>query len=155
MPTKKYLVTLTEEERSTLWKLIKKGTVAARKLSRAHILLLADEGRTDDEIAAALHVGSATVERIRKRFVEEGVDAALSERPRPGKTPLLDAKQEAYIIATTCSTPPEGQARWSIRLLASEVVPLGIVDTYPRNNQGRLARRAAIGYTPSRFGLMP
>lgn len=141
MPTKKYLVTLTEEERSTLWELIKKGSLAARKLSRAHILLLADEGRTDDVIAAALHVGSATVERTRKRFVEEGVDAALSERPRPGKTPLLDAKQEAYVIATTCSTPPEGQARWSVRLLASELVQLGIVDTISRETVRRTLKK--------------
>lgn len=141
MPTKKYLVTLTEEERSTLWELIKKGSLAARTLSRAHILLLADEGRTDDVIAAALHVGSATVERTRKRFVEEGVDVALSERPRPGKAPLLDAKQEAYVIATTCSTPPEGQARWSVRLLASELVQLGIVDTISRETVRRTLKK--------------
>ena len=81
MPAKKYLVTLNEEEGRTLRELIKKGTLAARKLSRAHILLLADEGRTDDEIAAALHVGRATVERVRKRFVEDGFEEALRERP--------------------------------------------------------------------------
>jgi Homeodomain-like domain len=81
---KKYLVTLTEAERTTLHDLTKKGKVAARKLTRAHVLLQADAGATDDTIAAALHIGRATVERIRKRFVEQSLDAALSERPRLG-----------------------------------------------------------------------
>src|SRR5689334_15341404 len=92
---KKYLVTLTDVERTTLRDLLKKGSLAARKLARAHILLLADEGRTDDAIAQALHVGRATVERVRKRFVEGDLEAALCEQPRPGKKVLLDAKQEA------------------------------------------------------------
>jgi transposase len=141
MPAKKYLVTLTEEERRTLRELLKKGTLAARRLARAHILLLADEGRTDDEIAAALHVGRATVERVRKRFVEDGFDDALTERPRPGKAPLLDAKQEAYIIATACSTPPEGRARWSVRLLADEIVRLGIVEEISRETVRRTLKK--------------
>ena len=143
MPNKKYLVTLNEDERGSLRELIKKGSLAARKLSRAHILLLADEGRSDEEIASALHVGRATVERVRKRFVEEGVDVALAERPRPGKTPLLDAKQEAYVIATTCSTPPEGQARWSVRLLADELVRLGIVETISRETVRRTLKKTS------------
>jgi transposase len=141
MPAKKYLVTLTEDERRTLRELLKKGTLAARKLTRAHILLLADEGHRDDEIAVALHVGRATVERVRKRFVEEGLEDALSERPRPGKARLLDAKQEAYIIATACSTPPQGQARWSVRLLADEVVQLGIVEAISRETVRRTLKK--------------
>ena len=141
MPQKKYLVTLTEEERRTLWALIKKGTLAARKLARAHILLLADEGQRDEAIAAALHVGRATVGRVRQRFVEEGVEAALSERPRPGKAPLLDAKQEAYVIATVCASPPEGHARWSLRLLADEVVRLSIVDTISHETVRRTLKK--------------
>ena len=141
MPAKKYLVTLTEDERRTLRELLKKGSLAARKLTRAHILLLADEGHRDDEIAAALHVGRATVERVRKRFVEEGLQDALSERPRPGKARLLDAKQEAYIIATACSTPPQGQARWSVRLLADELVQLGIVEAISRETVRRTLKK--------------
>jgi transposase len=140
---KKYLVTLTEQERASLHDLIKKGTLAARKLARAHILLLADEGRADEAIAAALHVGRATVERIRKRFVEDGFEAALSERARPGKARLLDAKQEAYLIATACSTPPEGQARWSVRLLADEVVRLGVIDTISRETVRRTLKKTS------------
>lgn len=141
MPTKTYLVTLTDEERHDLRALITKGTLAARKLTRAHILLLADEGRTDATIAAALHVGTATIARIRKRFVEEGVEAALSERPRPGKAPVLDAKHEAYVIATACSAPPEGQARWSIRLLTDTVVQLGMVDAVSRETIRRTLKK--------------
>jgi transposase len=141
MPKKKYLVSLTEEEHATLKALLKKGSLKARKLSRAHVLLLADEGRTDDEIAEGLHIGRATAERVRKRFVEEGVDAALSERPRPGKARLLDAKQEAYIIATICSSPPEGQARWSVRLLAGELIRLGIVESVSRETVRRTLKK--------------
>lgn len=152
MPAKKYLVTLNEEEGRTLRELIKKGTLAARKLSRAHILLLADEGRTDDEIAAALHVGRATVERVRKRFVEDGFEEALRERPRPGKVPLLDGKQEAYIIATACSTPPEGRARWSVRLLAGEVVRLGIVEEISRETIRRTLKKTISSPGRSRNG---
>jgi transposase len=121
---KKYIVNLTDDERATLLDLIKGGRLSARKLNRAHTLLLADEGRTDDAIATALHLGRATVERVRKRFVEGDLECALSELPRPGKAPLLDAKQEAYLGATACSAPPEGQARWSVRLLHREVVHL-------------------------------
>ena len=149
MPAKKYLVTLNEEEGRTLRELIKKGTLAARKLSRAHILLLADEGRTDDEIAAALHVGRATVERVRKRFVEDGFEEALRERPRPGKVPLLDGKQEAYIIATACSTPPEGRARWSVRLLAGD---LGIVEEISRETIRRTLKKTISSPGRSRNG---
>lgn len=149
---KKYCVTLTENERTTLHDLIKKGSLAARKLARAHILLLADEGRTDQVIAEALHVGQATVERIRKRFVEGDLEAALTERPRPGKQVLLDAKQEAYVIATACSTPPEGQARWSVRLLAHELVRLEIVETISRETVRRTLKKTNLSLGRSRSG---
>jgi len=141
MPAKRYIVTLTDEERHTLCDLLKKGPLAARKLARAHILLLADEGRPDDEIAAALHVGRATVERVRKRFVEDGFEDALTERPRPGKPALLDAKQEAYVIATACSSPPSGRARWSVRLLADELVRRSIVDEISRETVRRTLKK--------------
>ena len=126
---KKYIVTLTAEERSQVLDLIKKGSVSARKLTRAHILLRADEGATDEAIAAALHVHRTTVERTRQKFVEGNLDAALSERPRPGGKRKLDAKQEARLIAVACSTPPDGQKRWTLQLLADELVALSLVDT--------------------------
>lgn len=126
---KKYIVSLTAEERSQVLDLIKKGTVSARKVTRAHILLRADEGATDEAIAAALHVHRTTVERTRQKFVEGNLDAALSERPRPGGKRKLDPKQEARLIAVACSTPPEGQKRWTLQLLADELVALSLVDT--------------------------
>jgi transposase len=101
---KKYLVTLTEDERAEVLALTKKGTVSARKLTRAHILLQADAQATDDNIAQALHSGTATVERTRKRFVEEGLEAALNERPRAGGRRKLEGRQEAFLIALACST---------------------------------------------------
>lgn len=125
---KRYLVTLTDDERHMLHDLIKKGTTSARKLTRAHILLHADAGATDDAIAASLHVARTTVERIRRRFVEETLDTALGERPRPGAKRKLDAKQEAHLIAVACTPAPDGQGRWTMQLLADEVVQLGVVD---------------------------
>jgi transposase len=125
---KRYLVTLTEEERVHLLALTKKGKVSARKLTRAHILLQADAGVSDTAIAAALHIGIATVERIRKRFVAEGLDAALTERPRPGGQRKLDGKQEAFLIALACSTPPEGRQCWTMQLLAERLVAVQVVE---------------------------
>ena len=124
---KKYIVTLTEDERATLETLIKTGKRAARVIARAHILLHADAGANDEAIAAALHVGTATVERVRKRFVLQGVDAALTERPRPGGKPLLDAHAEAVLVAWTCSTPPDDRKRWTMQLLADKLVEVGEV----------------------------
>jgi len=126
---KKYLVTLTAEERAQLLDLTKKGSATARKLTRAHLLLQADDGATDQAIATALHIHRTTVERTRQRFVEGNLDGALAERPRPGAKRLLDAKQEAWLIATACSAAPQGQARWTMQLLADELVALEVVAT--------------------------
>jgi transposase len=127
---KRYVVTLTTEEREMLQTLISSGTERARKLTRARILLKADEGWTDKDICRALDVGVATVERVRKRFVLEGLAVALSQR-RPNReySRKLDGEQEARLIALSCSAPPEGHARWSLRLLADRVVQLRIVDS--------------------------
>ena len=112
---KRYLVTRTEAERAHLLALTQKGKVSARQLTRAHILLQAAAGGMDAALAAALHVGVATVERVRQRFVEEGLEAALCERPRPGGQRTLDGKQEAFLIALACSTPPEGRTSWTMQ----------------------------------------
>ena len=126
---KGYVVDLTQEERVQLQALGKKGKVVARKLRRAQLLLLAADGYTDAEIAATLHIGVSTVERTRQRFVEGGVAWALTERPRPGGRPKLQGKDEAFVIATACSTPPDGRKRWTMQLLADRVVEVGLVDT--------------------------
>lgn len=125
---KRYVVDLTADERAELLTLLTKGVAPARKLTRARILLLADEGGTDGAIAAALHVHPATVERTRRRFVEGGLETALTEAPRPGGRPKLDGKQEAFLVALACSTPPEGRARWTMQLLADRLAELELVD---------------------------
>jgi transposase len=125
---KRYVVNMTDDERITLHDLVRKGKVAARKLTRAHILLQADENVTDQAIADALHVGRATVERVRKRFVEGGVEAALTERPRPGGKHKLDGKAEATLIAWTCSSPPDDRKQWTMQLLADKLVELKLVE---------------------------
>ena len=125
---KRFVVALTESERAELLALTRKGTQRARKCRRAQILLLADEGHTDRQIAAALHAGVATVERLRKRCVEEGLAAALNDKPRPGRERKLDGKQEAFLVALACSPPPEGRAQWSMQLLADQMVALGLVE---------------------------
>ena len=127
MGIKVFVVDLSDEERSQLLDLVKRGRLAARRLTRAHILLLADEGTVDTKIAAALHVHVATVERIRKRFVEGGPDWALKDAPRPGAARKLGDKQEAQLIALACSQPPQGRQRWTLRLLADRLVRLEIV----------------------------
>lgn len=126
---KKYGVELTEEERGKLEALTSKGSASARRIKRALILLAAADRETDDAIAASLRVGVATVERVRKRFVEESLEAALSERQRPGKPRLLDGRQEAHLLALACSGPPSGRTRWTLQLLADRLVELKIVES--------------------------
>jgi transposase len=129
MPKKKYLVTLSDDERTQLEQLLRSGKAATRKVTRARILLKASEGWQDSRIAEALSTGRATVERTRQRFVEENL-AALDERPRPGNKPKLDAKAEARLIAEACSAAPEGRERWTLQLLADRVVQLQLTDSY-------------------------
>lgn len=124
-----YVVDLTETERATLLELVHKGTTAARKLTRAHILLQASDGASDQTIADALHIGRSTAERVRKRFVEGNLERALSDAPRPGGTPKLDGTAEATLVAWACSTPPDDRKHWTMQLLADTLVALKAVDT--------------------------
>jgi transposase len=132
---KKYIVTLTEEERAQLDDLCRTGKAAARKITHARILLKADvspsgPGWQDQQISAALEVSEGTVRRIRQLFVEEGLAAALT--PRPSRRPRvykLDGAGEAHLIALACSQAPEGQGRWTLRLLAERFVELGHVES--------------------------
>jgi len=127
---KKYVVTLTNDERQTLRDLISAGKGAARRLAHSRILLKADQGLMDDEIAEAVEVSRLTVERVRKRFVEDGMEPALNpRRPEKPREHKLDGCREAQLIALTCSTPPDGQVRWTLRLLASKMVELQYVDS--------------------------
>ena len=131
---KKYRVTLTPDERAALEALISRGKADARKLAHARILLQVDESpggpsRADAEAAAALDTSTRTIERVRQRFVEQGLEPALL--PAPTKriyARALDGRQEAHLIALACSAPPEGKRRWTLRLLAGEMVALEHVD---------------------------
>ena len=126
---KHYVVRLNDEERNSLNTLLRKGHAKARTLTRARSLLRSDEGKTDPAIADALKINPQTVRNIRKRFAEEGLHAALTERPRPGAQRKLDTKQEAFLIALACSAPPEGRDCWTMQLLADKLIELGVVAT--------------------------
>jgi transposase len=136
MPQKKYLVTLTVEERRDLAKLVSAGKRSARTLTHARILLKADQAEggpawEDAAIAEALGCGHRTVERIRQRFVEQGLEAALHHKPqdRPSRERTLDGAAEARLIALACSSPPAGRTRWTLKLLADKLVELEVVDS--------------------------
>lgn len=134
MRYKKYHVFLTEEEKACLKQMVKSGTGKARQIQRAHILLKADvsegKGWTDQQIRDTFHLASHTVAKIRKRFTEVGMEATV-QRKRPNRDYLtrLDGSQEAHLVALACSEPPEGYARWTLRLLAERMVALEYVDS--------------------------
>ena len=131
---KKYIVTLTEAERQMLQAMLSRGKAAARKLAHARILLKADATAggprwNDETIAEGLEVGRVTVERVRKEFVEEGLEAALERRkPRRQYRRTLDGDGEAHLVALACPKPPEGRSRWTLQLLADRMVQLEYVD---------------------------
>jgi transposase len=131
---KKYIVTLTAEERQHLEQLLAKGKAAARTIAHAHVLLHADHadpaaGETDAEIAEAFGVSVRTVERVRQRFVEEGLQAALKPKTSPRLPRKVDGDVEAHLVALACSDPPEGRQRWTLRLLADKLVELDQVES--------------------------
>ena len=120
----RYRVELSQAERGELTAMLSKGKRAARKLKRAQILLAADAGSSDEEIARTVAVGGSTVYRTKRRFVEGNLERALSEDPRPGAERKLTGKEEALLVATACANPPKGRARWTLELLADAMVKL-------------------------------
>ena len=131
----KYRVTLTAEERSELEQLVSVGKAAARKLTHARILLLADTmpggERSDDQIVAALGVGLCTIGRVRKRLVTQGLQQAITPNPQPPRPDKIKIKGnvEQKLVQLACSDPPEGRCHWTLQLLCDEMVVLGLVDT--------------------------
>jgi hypothetical protein len=132
---KNYRVTLSGAERDELTALIRKGKAAARKSAHARVLLQVDEsesgsGGTDEQTARALNLSTRTVERVRERFVEQGLGAALLPQPSTRRYErAFDGAREAQLIALACSAPPEGKSRWTLRLLVEQAVELRIVET--------------------------
>jgi len=143
MPRKKYLINLSDTDREILMQMTRKGTLKARQFKRAMILLKADEGLSDPQIMAALNVSRPCVERIRKRFVADGIERALNEDPRPGQKRKLDGRGEATLIATACTEAPEGHERWTLRLLAGKLVQLQVVDAISHETVRRTLKKTS------------
>lgn len=126
-------ITLTEEERTELSQLIKSGKHSARVLGRARILLLLDRSQGQKrklrEIADVMLTSIGTISNVKRRYMKGGLEYGLHDRPRPGAKPKIDGEVEAHLIALVCSDPPEGQARWTLRLLADKLVELELVES--------------------------
>ena len=127
MANEKHEVNLKAEERRELLGIVSKGRNKAVVIQRAHILLKVEEGKTDAEISQLLYVSEQTIRRVRLRYVTDGLQAALEDKPHPSTGSDLDEKQEARVIALACSEPPAGQARWTLELLVQEILKDGIV----------------------------
>lgn len=156
---KRYVVTLTREEREELSTLTARGNHASRKVISALVLLNCDEGEyqkhrcTGEETAAVLRIGSRTVDRIKRRFVEGGLDAALERAPsRRVYTRKADGELEAHLIALSCSAPPAGFARWSLRLLADKAVELNYVDSISYETVRRVLKKTNSNRGAKRVG---
>ncbi len=153
---KKYVVRLTLAQREHLERLVRKGEAHARKLLYARILLKADankDGWTDERIAEALEVSTATVARERRRFCEEGLEVALlPKKPGRPRRRVLDGRAEAHLVALSCSDPPEGRERWSMRLLADRMVELGHVESLSYETVRRTLKKTISSPTSSAGG---
>ena len=151
----RYIVELTDEEREGLRELVSGGKTRVRKLKRAQILLAAEQGEMDAVISSTVAVGTSTVYRTKRRFVEHGLEAALSEESRPGRERKLRGDEEALLVAMVCSTPPEGRARWTLELLAGEFVRRTEHETISRETVRRRLAEASWRVrwlAPSRAG---
>lgn len=138
---KRHVVELTDDERASLeqWEA---GTLSRRQRYRIRILLRADAGDTDEEIADEAGVSIGTVANVRRRFAAGGVEAALHDKARPGAVPILDGKAEAIVIATACSPVPEGRATWTARMLANRLVELQVVESVSEDTILRVLKKA-------------
>jgi len=145
---KKYLVTLTADEREQLNAMITAGTASAKKLAHARVLLKADQGENgpawvDEVIAEAVEVSTDTVARVRQRFVEQGLEAALvrKKQDRPSRERVLDGSAEARLLAVACSDPPDGRAAWTLTMLADKLVELEVVERVSRESVRRVLKK--------------
>ena len=153
--SRRYPVVLTTEERAGLEAFTRKGIASARELRRARILLMAAAERRDTEVADAVGCCVATVELVRKRCAEEGVEAALHDRTRPGGTPLLDSEAEATLIALACTDGPAGRGTWTMQLLADRLVRLGVVERISDETVRRTLKKTISNPGSARSGASP
>jgi putative transposase len=136
-----FIVRLKTRDREDLNRYLRRGKSSARSLTRARILLLADEGHSDKEIVEALKVSRTTVNRIRKRYCEGSLESALHEKTRSGAPPKIDGRVEAQLTLLACSEPPEGRSKWTLRLLADKLVELEVVDSISHMSVHRLLKK--------------
>jgi transposase len=148
-------VKLTDDEQEHLFALIHKGQHSARVITRARILSKLDRGHSHQEICSALEVSLPTVLKIRKRLAEGGLEAALSELPRPGAKPKLDAKQAAMITAIACSKAPDGHDHWTLRMLGSKIVELGFASSYSHEGVRKFLKKMNSNPGKSSSGASP
>ncbi len=151
----KYKVALTEAERSRLNAVSQRGKASVRTVKRALALLQADAGLRDGEIAGGLLINAATVARVRKRFVEEGLGAAINDRPWPGRERKLDGRQEAHLIAFACSAAPAGHTHWTFQLLADKVVELEFAESISLETVRQLLKKTNSSRGRRRSGVSP
>ena len=149
---KKYIVRLTGEERAQLDGMVSKGTTSARKIVHAQILLKTDRNGpnwTDEDIAEAFGVHTSTVRSVRERFVNEGLESALhrKEQVNPRRERILDGAKEARLIAAACGSPPDGRARWTLRLLAGKLVELEVVEEISHETVRRTLKKMSLSLT--------
>jgi transposase len=141
---KLHIVNLKEQEREELKQYLRKGKSSARSLTRARILLLADEGRDDEMIAETLTVSKSTVSRIRARYCESGLDFALHEKARRGAPPKIDGRIEAQLTLLACSEPPDGRSKWTVRLLTDRLIEMEVVDSISHMSVQRLLKKMKL-----------
>ena len=150
----KYKVALTEAERSRLNEVSQRGKASVRTVKRALSLLKADQG-LHREIADVLLVNPATVARARKRYVEEGLEAAINDRPWPGQERKLDGRQEAHLIAFACSAAPEGHTHWTLQLLADKVVELEFAESISLETVRQILKKTNSSPGRRKSGVSP
>ena len=155
MPVSKYKVELTQSERSALIETSGRGKPLARTVKRALVLLKADEGLLDREVAEAVSLSAATVARVRRRFVEEGLEAAINDRPRSGRERKLSGRQEAHLVAIACSNAPEGHTYWTLQLLANRVVAMEFAGSISLETVRQILKKTNSNHGRRKSGASP
>ncbi len=136
-----FVVDLTQEDQEYLSQFIRRGSASARSLTRARILLMADEGYSDKEIADILRTTKPRVNRTRKRYCQEGLDSAINEKPRSGAPPKIDGTIEAQVTLLACSEPPEGRSSWTLQLIADKLVELEAIESISAMSIQRILKK--------------
>lgn len=153
MPRKRQIIQLSETDRSSLTKILTKKETSAREQTRARVLDLLARQEHPETIANLLKVGIATIYNIQKRFLDEGLEAVLKDKPRSGKPPVIKPEEKAKITALACSDAPAGYARWSLRLLADKSVEMGYIDSISAMEVGRILKKTLYSHTNKNNGV--